>query len=200
MHEERRLVASRRSRALHPRHVRVHNHIVAHHRHVFVLQDVTVIHVHARILDSLCMFEHAGRFGNMANRTITQSAGVPLQFDELDRIVVLSAGSDGMRAIVTALAEYPAMALRLAIQRQAGVVTRPVASGVAALGLIQPRVWILGHGGDRAVTVGAVRGKILGHCVAQALRVRARMAVIAALGIWRDIGRIYRVVVTVHGV
>ena len=134
MHEERRLVASRRSRALHPRHVRVHNHIVAHHRHVFVLQDVAVIH--ARILDSLCMFEHAGRFGNMADRTITQSAGVPLQFDELDRIVVLSAGSDGMRAIVTALAEYPAVALRLAIQRQAGIVTRSVTSRVAAFRLV----------------------------------------------------------------
>ena len=66
-----------------------------------------------------------------------------------------------MRAIVTALAEYPAVALRLAIQRQAGIVTRAVASSVAAFGLGKPRVWILGNGGDDAVAVGAIQAKVL---------------------------------------
>src|SRR5512136_2316902 len=89
---------------------------------------------------SVHMPEHAGWFGGMAGRAFTQCARMPLQFHKLDRVVVLSAGRDGVRAIVTPLPEHAAMAYRLAIERQAGVVSSAVTPGTAALGLIQP--WV----------------------------------------------------------
>ncbi len=84
---------------------------------------------------------------------------MPLQLNELDRVVVLSAGSDGMGAIVTAFAENSAVAYRLAIQRLAGRVRGSVT--VAALWLVEPGIGILGNSRDRAVAVGAVRSIVL---------------------------------------
>ncbi len=60
---------------------------------------------------SLGVSKHVGRFGGVAYCAFTQSARAPLPFNELDRVVVLATGSDSVRAIVAALAEYPAMAL-----------------------------------------------------------------------------------------
>ena len=49
--------------------------------------------------------------GQMANRAGVQRAGMPLQLDELDRVVGFAAGRDSVCAVVAGLAVYAAMPL-----------------------------------------------------------------------------------------
>ncbi len=144
------------------------------------------------------MHETIGRLAGVASRTFCQATGMPLQGNEFERINRLAAGRDGMRAVVAGFTVDPAVPRGLPVQRLGGIVAAPMAAFVAALRLSQPRRGVLCHHRDIPMAVGAVHGKILRHRVAQALRLRPRVAVVAARRIGRDIRGFGGVVMPVH--
>ena len=112
-----------------------------------------------------------------------ERAVMPLQADELEAILGLRTGCDGVCAIVAGLAVDTAVFFGHAIQRLILIVfTGRMA--VDALRFVEPRLRILSHVGHGAVAIDArlcVRRRQVGHDVAQASSLRTGVAVVAAI-------------------
>ena len=55
------------------------------------------------------MLEPASWLSGVTDSALTQRTSLPLQFNKLDRIVGLSAGGNGMRAVMSGFAIHPSM-------------------------------------------------------------------------------------------
>ncbi len=92
----------------------------------------------------------------MANCALPQSTCGALQSDELDIVVGLPAGSNGMGAVVAALAINTAMSLRIPVKRLIQGKTTAVATRTVAAGLVEPRIRILGDVGHGPMAIDAI--------------------------------------------
>ena len=116
----------------------------------------------------------------MTDDALVKCPRMPLQLDELDRIVRFPAPCDGMGAIVAGLAIQATVSQRMAIQRLGLRIARAMAGGVVAAWLLQPGVGILRYSLHIAVAAEASH-PLLGHDIAQATCLGPRMAQVAAI-------------------
>ena len=90
-----------------------------------------------------------------------ERARMPLQLNELDRIICFPARGDGMRAIVTGLTVETPMTGRLTIKRLSGSITRTMAASVTTLWFAEPWALVLRHHGDITMAVDTTHSKVL---------------------------------------
>lgn len=108
------------------------------------------------------------RLRRVAHAARVQRAGVALPGDELNGVIGLPAGCDGVGAVVARLAIDAAVLFGHAIQRLILLEAAAVTGGVVAARLMEPWVGVLRDRLHAAATVMAIHSP-LGHYVAQTL-------------------------------
>ena len=95
-------------------------------------------------------------------RAFAQCARMPLQLDELDGIICLAAGSDGMCAVMAGFTIDPAVPFRKAVQGLVLVELLGIGRGMAVITawFVQPRIRVLCHLQHPAMAVYAVHFSI----------------------------------------
>ena len=119
----------------------------------------------------------------MADGAFIERACVLLKLEKLDRIIQLPAGRDGMRAVMAGFAIHTTVTFRKTVQGLVLVILMGIRRHMASITawLIQPWVGIGCHLRYISMTRDARHIKVLRHHIPQALRDRARMAVIATI-------------------
>lgn len=121
----------------------------------------------------------------VADRTSIQSACMSLQVDKLYGVAWLSAGCDGVGAIVAGFTVDAAMTFGHPEQRLILLVCRIFVAVITAR-LIQPGIRVFFDFVHSTVAICALHVVLAGHHIPQAFRRRTRMAVIAAIRTIRD--------------
>ncbi len=101
------------------------------------------------------MVKSAGRWCTVTDNTFAERAIVPLEGDELDGIVRLTAFGDGVGAIVASLAIEATMPPGEAVQGLILLDAVAMTLGIVTARLAEPGLRVLGHAGHPAVAAQA---------------------------------------------